>query len=196
MILLGLTGSIGTGKSTTSALFAARGVPVHDADATVHALYRGPAVPLIAAEFPGTVIDGIVDRTRLGAAVLGDALALQRLEAVIHPLVRQAELSFRARIAASAHRLAVIDVPLLFETGGDLRVDATVVVTCDAVTQRARVLSRPGMTVEKFENIKAKQMPDADKRRRAHFLVDSGHGFDSAGRQVDAILRACAGMLR
>lgn len=195
-MLLGLTGSIGSGKSTTARLFAERGVPVHDADATVHALYRGAAVPLIAGAFPGVVVDGLVDRARLAAAVLGDAGALARLEALIHPLVRQAELSFRARIAAAGHRIAVIDVPLLFETGGETRVDACVVVTCDAATQRARVLARPGMTVEKFEAIRAKQMPDAEKRRRAHFLVDSGFGLAAAARQVEAILRACAAMRR
>ena len=196
MIRLGLTGSIGMGKSTTADFFRAHGVPVHDADATVHALYRGPAVAPIEAAFPGTVRDGIVDRPALAARVLGDEPAVKRLEAIVHPLVRDAEIAFLATARAEGRRIVVLDIPLLFETGGDRRVDAVVLVTAPAEVQRARVLARPGMTEETFARILARQLPDADKRRRAHFRIDTARGLDPARRQVADILRAVVAMNR
>jgi dephospho-CoA kinase len=190
--VLGLTGSIGMGKSATADLFRKLGVPVHDADATVHRLYRGRAVPLIEKAFPGTVADGAVDRARLGAAVLNDPARMRQLEAIVHPLVREEEEAFLARVSALAP-IAVLDIPLLFETGGETRCDAALVVTAPAEVQRQRVLARPGMTPEKFSAILAKQMPDADKRARAHFLVDTSRGFSSAEAQVRSILVCLAG---
>jgi dephospho-CoA kinase len=192
VIRIGLTGSIGMGKSTTAKMFAAEGVPVHDADATVHALYSGRAAPLIEAAFPGTVTDGKVDRTRLSPHVLGKPDAMKKLEAIVHPLVREEEQLFLQRARADHRRFVMLDIPLLFETGGETRVDAVVVVTADADIQRDRVLARPGMSEDRFEAILAKQMPDAEKRRRAHFLVDTGKGMDPAKRQVRAILKALA----
>ncbi|EAV42764.1 dephospho-CoA kinase [Stappia aggregata IAM 12614] len=192
MIRIGLTGSIGMGKSTTAKMFAAEGIPVHDADATVHALYSGRAAPLIEASFPGTVTDGKVDRTRLSPHVLGKPEAMKKLEAIVHPLVREEEQLFLQRARADHRRIVMLDIPLLFETGGEARVDAVVVVTADADIQRDRVLARPGMTEDRFEAILAKQMPDAEKRRRAHFLVDTGKGMEPAKRQVRAILNALA----
>ncbi len=191
--VLGLTGSIGMGKSTTAALFEKRGVPLHDADAAVHRLHRGRAAAPIAAAFPGTVVDGVVDRARLGAAVLGRPDALRRLEAIIHPLVREEEEAFLARCRTQAAGLAVIDVPLLLETGGEGRCDAVLVVTAPAAVQRERVLARPGMNAEKLQAILSRQMPDAEKRRRAHFLVDTSRGLVAAERQVGSILAALAG---
>lgn len=190
MILIGLTGSIGMGKSTTAAMFADLGVPVHDADAAVHALYRGAAAPFIEAAFPGTTRDGVVDRPALSKIVLADSLALKRLEAIVHPLVRQAEADCLARANADGRRMVVLDIPLLFETGRDRAVDVVVVVSCDAATQRARVLARPGMTVDRFEAILAKQMPDGKKRAGAHFVVDTGQGLTPARRRVAGIVRA------
>ena len=192
MIVLGLTGSIGMGKSTTAKMFAAEGVPVHDADAAVHALYDGRAAPLIEAAFPGTVVDGRVDRTLLSPHVLGKPEAMKRLEAIVHPLVREEEIAFLERARDARRRVAVVDIPLLFETDGDRRVNASVVVTADARVQRDRVLSRPGMTEERFQSILEKQMADAEKRRRAHFLIDTGLGMESARRSVRAILKALA----
>lgn len=192
MIVLGLTGSIGMGKSTTAAMFAARGVPVYEADAAVHRLYRGAAVPLVEAAFPGTTRDGAVDREALSAAVLGRPEAIARLEAIVHPLVRAEEEAFLAAARRDGRRVAVLDIPLLFETGGEARVDAVAVVSADAEVQRHRVLARPGMTAEKLAAILARQMPDAEKRRRAHFIVDTGRGLAAAERQVDGILRALA----
>ena len=192
MIRIGLTGSIGMGKSTTAKMFAAEGVPVHDADATVHALYSGRAAPLIEAAFPGTVSDGKVDRTLLSPHVLGKPEAMKKLEAIVHPLVREEEQLFLQRARADHRRIVMLDIPLLFETGGEARVDVVVVVTADAEVQRDRVLSRPGMSEDRFEAILAKQMHDAEKRRRAHFLVDTGRGMEAAKRQVRAILKALA----
>ena len=192
MIRLGLTGSIGMGKSTTAAFFRASGVPVHDADATVHALYRGAAIAPVEAAFPGTTGPEGVDRAALGARVLGDAEALKRLEAIVHPLVHEAERAFLAKAAAEGRRIVVLDIPLLFETGGEARVDAIVTVTAPAEVQRARVLARPGMTADKLDQILARQIPDADKRRRSHFLVDTSRGLEPAHRQVEAVLRAVA----
>jgi len=191
--VLGLTGSIGMGKSTTAQLFEKRGVPLHDADATVHRLHRGRAAAPIEAAFPGTVIDGAVDRAKLGAAVLGKPEALRRLEAIIHPLVREEEEAFLARCRREGAELAIIDVPLLLETSGEARCDAVLVVTAPAEVQRQRVLARPGMTAEKLDAILSLQMPDAEKRRRAHFLVDTSRGLVAAERQVGSILMALAG---
>ncbi len=196
MIRLGLTGSIGMGKSTTADLFRAAGVPVHDADATVHALYRGPAVEPIEAAFPGTTGDGKVDRAALASRVLGDEAAVRRLEAIVHPLVRAAEIAFLAKAREQGRRLVVLDIPLLFETGGEARVEAIVTVSAPADVQRARVLARPGMSEAKFEQILARQIPDAEKRRRSHFVIDTAHGLDPARRRVAGILRALQGMIR
>jgi len=194
MFILGLTGSLGMGKSTTARFFAEQGVPVHDADAVVHSLYEGKAVPAIEAAFPGTTAGGTVDRTKLAARVLGDAAALKRLEAIVHPLVQEAERRLLAEAEARGEKVAVLDIPLLFEIGGDRRVDAVVVVSSPPEVQRARVLERPGMTLDKLEAILAKQMPDEEKRRRADFVVDTSQGFDAARAQVRAILAAVATM--
>jgi dephospho-CoA kinase len=194
MFVLGLTGSIGMGKTTTARLFAEEGVPVHDADAAVHALYRGEAVAPIEAAFPGTTAQGQVDREELSKAVVGDAAALKRLEGIVHPLVRKAEQKFLVNAETNNAPVAVLDIPLLFETGGEARVDAVVVVTAPAETQRERVLARPGMTEQKFQALLAKQIPDAEKRCRADFIVDSGEGVESARAQVREILRKIAMM--
>ena len=191
--VLVLTGSIGMGKSTTVGMFRALGVPVWDADAAVHELYRGDAVAPVEAAFPGTVADGAIDRNRLGEVVLNDPAALKRLEAIVHPLVRRHEEAFLTDAVARRANLVVLDVPLLFETGGEGRADAIVVVTAPAEVQRARVLARPGMTEARFEAILARQMPDREKRARAHFLVDSGGGLPRAEEDVRAIVRALAG---
>jgi dephospho-CoA kinase len=188
MLVLGLTGSIGMGKSTTARFFAEEGVPVLDADAVVHALYDGEAVAAIEQAFPGTSRAGRVDREELSRRVVGDPAALKRLEAIVHPLVRAAQARFLANAARSGAPVAVLDVPLLFETGGDRRVDAVVVVSAPADVQRARTLDRAGMTAEKFEALLQKQMPDDEKRRRADFVVDTSQSFDSARAQVRAIL--------
>jgi dephospho-CoA kinase len=192
MFILGLTGSIGMGKSTTARLFAEVGVPVHDADAAVHRLYENEAVAAIEAAFPGTTHTGKVDREKLGARVLDDAAALERLEQIVHPLVRESEIRFLAAAAAAGARVVVLDIPLLFETGGEARVDAVVVVSATAELQRARALERPGMTPAKLDAILGKQMPDSEKRARAHFVVDSSRGIDSARAQIHGILRSLA----
>ena len=192
MFILGLTGSIGMGKSVTARLFAEAGIPVHDADAAVHRLYESEAVPLIEAAFPGTTRDGRVDRERLAACVLDDTAAIKRLEAIVHPLVRKSESEFLATAHAAGARTVLLDIPLLFETGGDARVDAVVVVSAPPEIQRARALARPGMTPAKLTAILGKQMPDSEKRARAHFMVDSSRGIDSARAQVRGILRAVA----
>jgi dephospho-CoA kinase len=194
MIVLGLTGSIGMGKSTTARMFADAGVPVHDSDEAVHRLYAGKAAPLVEAAFPGTTSAGVVDRAKLGARVLGDAAALKRLEAIIHPLVRADADAFLARHRNASESIAVLDIPLLFETGGRNRVDKVVVVTASAKTQRERVLARPGMTEEKLASILAKQVPDAEKRRQADFIVDTGQGMEAARAQVDAIIKELGGV--
>ena len=194
MFILGLTGSIGMGKSATATMFAEAGVPVHDADAVVHRLYEGEATPLIEAAFPGTTSGGKVDRSKLGQRVLGDKDALARLEVIVHPLVLQARESFLATAEQSGAPVALLDVPLLFETGGDKRCDAVVVVSAPADVQRARVFERPDMTDAKFAAILAKQMPDAEKRARADFVVDTSQGFDAARAQVREILHAVATM--
>lgn len=194
MLVLGLTGSVGMGKSTTAGFFVEAGVPVHDADAVVHRLYAGEAVPLIEAAFPGTTAGGKVDRGKLARRVLGDPAALKTLESIVHPLVQAAERRFLAEAQARGEKVVVLDIPLLFETGGEARVDAVVVVSAPPQVQRARVLERPGMTPEKFEAILANQMPHAEKCRRADFVVDTSQGFEAARAQVRAVLDAVATM--
>jgi dephospho-CoA kinase len=193
MFIIGLTGSIAMGKSTTARLFAEEGVPVHDADAAVHRLYEGEAAPAIEAAFPGTTRHGKVDRAALGDRVTGNPPALQWLEAIVHPMVREAEQRFLKDAEGKGAKVAVLDIPLLFETGGENRVDAVVVVSAPPEVQRARVLER-GLSLERFEALRMRQMPDAEKRRRADFVVDSAHGIEHARNQVRAILAAVAKM--
>jgi dephospho-CoA kinase len=188
MIILGLTGSIGMGKSTTAGMFRDEGVPVHDSDETVHRLYSGPAAALIDEAFPGTAKDGAVDRDSLAKAVLGNPEALRRLEAIIHPLVRADADEFIERHRANGEPLVLLDIPLLFETGGTDRVDRIVVVTASPEAQRERVLGRPGMTEEKFEALVAQQIPDAEKRRQADFVIDTDLGMEPARQAVRAII--------
>ncbi|MGZ9114353.1 MAG: dephospho-CoA kinase, partial [Brevundimonas sp.] len=187
MIVLGLTGSIGMGKTTTTAMFADAGALVWNADEAVHRLYAedGAAVRPVGEAFPGVVVDGAVDRTRLAEALGRDDEAFRRLEAIVHPLVMAHRFEDLAAAEARGVRLAVLDIPLLFETGGDAAVDAVVVVTAPAEVQAARVLARPGMTRERFEAILARQMPDAEKRRRADFVVDTGEGLEAARARVN-----------
>ena len=194
MIILGLTGSIGMGKSTTAQLFAEEGVPVHDADAAVHALYEGEAAPLVEAAFPATTRDGKVDRGLLAKVVVGNPQAMKTLEAIVHPLVARARDRFLADARAAGAPVVLLDIPLLFETGGDKLVDAVVVVSAAPDVQRQRVMERPGMTAEKFESLLAKQTPDSEKRRRADYIVDSGHGIEQARIQVREILAKIARM--
>lgn len=188
MIRLGLTGSIGMGKSTTADMFRARGVPVIDADAIVHALYRGEAVGPIEATFPGTTVDGVVDRARLAAQLAKDPEGFKTLEAIVHPMVWQKEREALDRYRDQGADIVVLDIPLLFENGAESRVDRIVVVTADEAVQKARVMARPGMTEEKFRMILSRQMPDAEKRRRADFIIDTGLGMDHARQRVDEIL--------
>ncbi|MFN4024380.1 MAG: dephospho-CoA kinase [Hyphomonas sp.] len=190
MIILGLTGSIGMGKSATAGLFREAGVPVYDADAAVHALYAegGAAVAPIEEAFPGVTHQGAVDRQKLRVHVLDNTAAMKRLEAIVHPLAGQAQLDFRQRAKAQGAAFAVLDIPLLFETGGDRHCTYTLVVTAPAGIQRARVLARPGMTEDAFEAILARQMPDNEKRARADFVLSTAHGFDFARDQVRAII--------
>jgi len=192
VILLGLTGSIGMGKSTTAAMFAELGAPVYDADAAVHALYApgGAAVGRVEAAFPGVVVQGAVDRARLSARVLDDPAALSRLEAVVHPLVGLHRAGFFARAADVA--VVVLDIPLLFETGGDAGMGAVAVVSAPPQVQRARVLARPGMTAAKLDAILARQLPDADKRACADFVIETGAGLAPARAQVAAVLATLA----
>jgi dephospho-CoA kinase len=189
MILVGLTGSIGMGKSTTTRMFAEAGARAYDADAEVHRLYTEDQVAIakVEAAFPGVTVDGVIDRKRLGERVLGNPEALARLNAIVWPLMGEARASFLAKARAEA-TVAVLDIPLLFETGGERNVDATVVVSAPAELQRRRVLARPGMTPEKLEAILAAQMPDADKRARADFVVDTSSGLDAAKARVDEIM--------
>jgi dephospho-CoA kinase len=196
MFVLGLTGSLGMGKSTTARFFAEEGVPLHDADAAVHRLYEGEATPLIEAAFPGTTSGGRVDRDKLAKKVLGDSAAIKKLETIIHPLVGRAEARFLDEAARKDAAVVVLDIPLLFETGADRRCDAVVVVSAPADVQRARAFERPGMMEEKFQAILAKQMPDAEKRARADFVVDTSKGFDAARAQVREILGRIARMAK
>jgi dephospho-CoA kinase len=194
MLILGLTGSIGMGKSTTARFLREAGVPVHDSDASVHKLYEGEAVAPVEAAFPGVTVDGRIDRTKLSALLMANPGAIKGLEAIVHPLVRAASERFVIGHAARGARIVVLDVPLLFETGGEKRVDAVMVVSAPADVQRARVLSRDGMTAERLDTLLSRQMPDAEKRARAHFVVDSSRSFESARAQVHGILRAVAAL--
>jgi dephospho-CoA kinase len=195
MIVIGLTGSVGMGKSATAAMFAEAGIPVYDADAEVRRLYApgGPAVAKVEAAFPGVVVDGAVDRGRLGERVLGDPDALARLNAIVWPLMGEARAEFFRQARETQAEVAVLDIPLLLETGGERNVDKVVVVSAPAEVQRRRVLGRPGMTPAKFDALLAAQMPDADKRARADFVVDTSQDFDHARRQVHAILDSLRG---
>ena len=188
MIILGLTGSIGMGKSTTAKLFAEAGVPVYDADATVHRLYEGEAAPAIEAAFPGATVGGKVDRTRLSAQVVHDPAAMRRLEQIVHPMLGASRQKFLDDAEQSGAPVAVVDVPLLFETGGETRVDAVVVVTTTPEIQRERILARDNMTGEKLDAILARQLPDAEKRKRADFVVDTSHGLDPVRVRIRDIL--------
>lgn len=192
MILLGLTGSIGMGKSTTTAMFADLGAVVWNADDAVHRLYApgGAAVGPVGEAFPGVVVDGAVDRTRLAEALGKDDTAFRRLEAIVHPLVAQGRAADLEAARTAGVKLAVLDIPLLFETGGDMAVDAVVVVTADPAIQAERVLARPGMTRERFDAILARQMPNAEKRARADFVIDTGRGLEAARAEVEAIVAA------
>ena len=190
MIVIGLTGSLGMGKTTTARFFAEAGIPVHDADVAVHRLYAGSAAPLIEEAFPGTTGPAGVDREKLQKRVLGDEGAIRRLESIVHPLVRREETSFLAAAERAGAPVVVLDIPLLFETGVDRRVDAVVVATARAELQRARAFERAGMTEDKFQTLLARQVPDTEKRRRADFVVDTSGGFDSARAQVHAIIAA------
>ena len=192
MILLGLTGSIGMGKSTTTAMFADLCAVVWNADDAVHRLYApgGAAVVPVGEAFPGVLVDGAVDRTRLAEALGKDETAFRRLEAIVHPLVAQGRAAELEAARTAGVKLAVLDIPLLFETDGDKAVDAVVVVTADPAIQAERVLARPGMTRERFDAILARQMPDAEKRARADFLIDTGRGLEAARAEVEAIVAA------
>jgi dephospho-CoA kinase len=189
MLLLGLTGSIGMGKSTTADMFRAEGAPVYDSDRLVHDIYDGPAAMEIERAFPGATAGGAVDRNRLASLVLGDAEAMKRLEAIVHPLVWEGRRRFLEEQARRGVKIAVLDIPLLFETGADKDVDAIVVVTAPKSLQRARVLSRANMTEEKFESILGRQTPDEEKRRRADFIVHTDAGLEAARAEVRAILK-------
>jgi dephospho-CoA kinase len=193
MFILGLTGSIGMGKSATAEMFRAEGTAVHDSDAAVHCLYKGEAVSAIEAAFPGTVREGAVDRALLAEVVLSDTGALARLEALIHPLVVASRDAFLAEAKEQGAGLVVLDIPLLFETHSDRIADAVVLVTTPEAVQKERVRARPGMTAERLAAILARQTPDVEKRARAHFIVDTGRGFAAAKRQVRGIVRALAG---
>ncbi|MCL8486631.1 MULTISPECIES: dephospho-CoA kinase [Bradyrhizobium] len=188
MRVLGLTGSMGMGKSTTAKLFAEAGVPVYDADATVHKVYEGEAAPAIEAAFPGTTVGGKVDRSKLSAKVVGDPEAIRRLEAIVHPMLRSYHQDFLDKAAQSGVPVAVVDVPLLFETGGDKRVDAVVVVFTSPEIQRQRILARGTMTEEALDALLARQMPDAEKRARADFVVDTSNGLDPVRARIRDIL--------
>ena len=196
MIILGLTGSIGMGKSTTAKLFSEAGVPVYDADATVHMIYEGEAAPAVEAAFPGTTAGGKVDRTKLSAQVVHDAAAMKRLEQIVHPMLRAYHQKFLDDAERSGAPVAVMDVPLLFETGGERRVDAVVVVTTSPEVQRQRILARDNMTSEKLDAILARQLPDAEKRQRADFVVDTSHGLDPVRARIRDILDEAGKMPR
>jgi dephospho-CoA kinase len=196
MLILGLTGSIGMGKSTTAKLFAEAGVPVYDADAAVHQLYEGEAAPAIEAAFPGTTTSGQVDRAKLSARVVHDQAAMRRLEEIVHPMLGASRQKFFDEAEAAGAPVVVVDVPLLFETGGEKRVDAVVVVTTSPELQRERVLARGTMDEEKFNSILARQVPDAEKRRRADFVVDTSHGLDPVRARIRDILSDAVKMPR
>jgi dephospho-CoA kinase len=194
MLILGLTGSIGMGKSTTAKLFVEAGVPVYDADAAVHQLYEGEAAPAIEAAFPGTTANGKVDRAKLSARVVHDPAAMRQLEQIVHPMLGASRQKFFADAEAAGAPIVVVDVPLLYETGGEKRVDAVVVVTTTPELQRERVLARGTMDAAKLDAIIAKQMPDAEKRKRADFIVDTSHGLDPVRARIRDILAEVAKM--
>src|SRR6058998_898062 len=194
MRILGLTGSIGMGKSTTAKLFAEAGVPVYDADEAVHKIYEGEAAPAIEAAFPGTTVNGKVDRNKLSAKVVHDPAAMRRLEQIVHPMLGASRQKFLDDAERSGAPVAVVDVPLLFETGGEKRVDAVVVVTTTPDNQRQRILARANMTGEKLDAILARQLPDAEKRKRADFVVDTSHGLDPVRARIRDILDQAAKM--
>lgn len=193
MFILGLTGSIGMGKSAAAARFRHNGVPVFDADQAVHDLYAGSAVKLIEAAFPGTTADGSVDRDKLSKELIAAPEKFARLEAIVHPLVRALEADFIQEHASQNARLAVLEIPLLFETGFDKLIDAVAVVSAPAAIQAERVLARPGMTAQKLEQLIARQMPDEEKRRRADFVVDTGGTITSTESQVDKLVELLRG---
>ena len=188
MRILGLTGSIGMGKSTTAKLFVEAGVPVYDADAAVHKIYEGEAAPAIEAAFPGTTVDGRVDRAKLSAKVMHDPAAIKQLEQIVHPMLGTSRKKFLDEAEQSGAPVVVMDIPLLFETGGEKRVDAVVVVSTDPATQRERILARGTMTNEALDAILARQLPDAEKRKRADFVVDTSHGLDPVRARIRDIL--------
>jgi dephospho-CoA kinase len=188
MRILGLTGSIGMGKSTTAKLFTEAGVPVYDADAAVHKIYEGEAAPAIEAVFPGTTVDGRVDRAKLSAKVVHDPAAIKQLEQIVHPMLGASRQKFLEEAERSGAPVVVMDIPLLFETGGEKRVDAVVVVSTDPATQRERILARGTMTNEALDAILARQLPDAEKRKRADFVVDTSHGLDPVRTAIRDIL--------
>jgi dephospho-CoA kinase len=188
MRILGLTGSIGMGKSTTAKLFTEAGVPVYDADAAVHKIYEGEAAPAIEAAFPGTTVDGQVDRAKLSAKVVHDPAAIKQLEQIVHPMLGASRRKFLDDAERSGAPVVVMDIPLLFETGGEKRVDAVVVVSTDPSTQRERILARGTMTSEALDAILARQLPDAEKRKRADFVVDTSHGLDPVRSAIRDIL--------
>ena len=194
MFILGLTGSIGMGKSTTANFFREAGVPVHDSDTVVHRLYEGEAVAPVEAAFPGVTVDGRIDRGKLTEKLVGRPDAIKQLESIVHPLVRAVSERFISEQKARGARAIVLDIPLLFETGGETRCDAVVVVSAPTEVQRERVLKRAGMTAERLDALLARQMSDAEKRARAHFVVDSSRSFDSARAQVHGSLRAVASL--
>jgi dephospho-CoA kinase len=196
MLILGLTGSIGMGKSTTAKLFAEAGVPVYDADAAVHKIYEGEAAPAIEAAFPGTTVDGKVDRNKLSARVVHDPAAMRQLEQIVHPMLGASRQKFLDDAERSGAPVAVVDVPLLFETGGEKRVDAVLVATTSPELQRERILTRDNMTGEKLDAILARQLPDAEKRKRADFVVDTSHGLEPVRAQIRDILREVVKMPR
>lgn len=193
MLVVGLTGSIGMGKTTAAKRIASHGIAIFDADAEVHRLYEGDAAPAIEAAFPGTVADGRVDRARLAEAVLGDPKKLEQLESIVHPMVRASEREFLRGQHARGAEIAVLEIPLLFETGADKHVDVTIVVTAPAEVQRERVLSRPGMSAEKLDAILAQQLSDAEKRQRADFIVETTGPIEETGEKIDRIVESLKG---
>ena len=194
MIVVGLTGSIAMGKSTVAAMFAAEGAPVFDADIAVHAFYRSPGAQAVESAFPGVLVDGAIDRNLLAQRVLADRAAIARLEAIVHPEVGKMRQAFLDAAATQGRRLVVVDIPLLFESGGDRAVDVVVVVSASEIVQKARALAREGMTLQRFEKIIAKQTPDREKRRRAHMVIDTNGALEATRAQVRGFLRCAATM--
>ncbi len=192
MLLLGLTGSIGMGKSTTAKLFAEAGVPVYDADATVHKIYEGEATAAVEAAFPGTTANGAVDRQKLSAVVVSNPTAMKKLESIVHPMLRSHQQKFINDAEAVGAPVVVLDIPLLFETGGEKFVDAVVVVSTSPDIQRERILERDNMTADKIDALLARQLPDVEKRKRADFVVDTSHGLDPVRAQIREILNQAA----